>query len=151
MCSKIFCTSGSKPMSIIRSASSSTMYVHCESTKYLFSKTSIRRPGVAITILREKQKLENKLWVNTKCINYLAAHSKPEALLLSRQTTDNGDCSNAQVLAEFDTFFFDLLSQFTSRGQNNGVRPGIIVTQTDVLGKRLNPNQQRNQESGCFS
>ena len=30
--------------------SSNTTYVHCESTKYLFSNTSIRRPGVAITI-----------------------------------------------------------------------------------------------------
>ena len=50
MYSRIFWTSGSKPMSIIRSASSRTTYVQRPRTRYRFSSTSIRRPGVAITI-----------------------------------------------------------------------------------------------------
>ena len=58
MWSRIFCTSASKPMSIIRSASSSTTYVHRLSTRYRFSSTSIRRPGVAITISQPSRSLK---------------------------------------------------------------------------------------------
>lgn len=82
---------------------------------------------------------------------YLATHSKSESLLFPGETTDNGHCSYAQMLTEFDALFFDLLSQFTSRSQNDSVRSRIVITQTDVLGKRLNPNKQRDQERGCFS
>ncbi len=39
--------------------------------------------------------------------NYLATHSQSETLLLPGKTTDYGNRSDAQMLAEFDALFFD--------------------------------------------
>jgi hypothetical protein len=56
-------------------------------------------------LLKIKVNEMNKLEYDKR--NYLATHSQSETLLLPGKTTDYGNRSDAQMLAEFDALFFD--------------------------------------------
>ena len=57
-----------------------------------------------------------------RCDHDLATESQLEALLFSRDTTDDRHCSNLELLRELQRFLFDLLSELTSGRQNDRVR-----------------------------
>lgn len=58
---------------------------------------------------------------------HLAAHPESEALVFSGDSADHRHRSDAERFTKLDGFFFNLLSQLTSRSQNNSVRPLIGV------------------------
>jgi hypothetical protein len=80
------------------------------------------------------------------CDDDLAAHPQPETLLFSAETSDDDHGADPQRLSELDGFLFDLLREFTSGGQDDGVGTLIGVFRALDLRQGLDPGQQGDEE-----
>lgn len=58
---------------------------------------------------------------------YLTAHPETEALVLSGDSTNHSHGANAERFPELYGLLFDLLSQLTSRGQDDSIRTLVRV------------------------
>lgn len=58
---------------------------------------------------------------------YLTAHPETEALVLSGDSTNHSYGANAERFPELYGLLFDLLSQLTSRGQDDSIRTLVRV------------------------
>ena len=67
----------------------------------------------------------------------LAALTQLEALLLARDSSNDGHGTHAQVLAELERLLLDLLRQLTGRSEHHGVRTQVSI---------LNPGGGREEE-----
>jgi hypothetical protein len=77
----------------------------------------------------------------------LTTQTELETLLFTRQTTDDDDSSDAERRSELLRFLLDLLCQLTRWSENDCVWTLVDVLLSLLLGKRLDPGEQRNQES----
>lgn len=128
-------------------------YEHKFKDIYLFSKTSTRRPGVAITTLMIIIVLNN-----LPKDSHINSHSHPHPLVFSRSATNDRHRSHAQFVPKFMCFNFNLLCQFSCGRQND--RIGALFIITGIFDRNIcwllfwdgcDPNEQWNQKCGCFS
>ena len=81
----------------------------------------------------------------------LATHPQLEPLVFPGETSDHRHRPDAQRLAKLVGLLFNLLRQLTGRGHDDGIGSLVRVIQPGVLGKGLDPDQQREEESAGFS
>ena len=60
-------------------------------------------------------------------MQYLAALSQSESLLLAGNAADDGDGAYAEVTTKLDGFLLDLLRQLARRRQDDGVRTQLRI------------------------